>query len=934
MIARPALVAAIAGARTVRTKVAAILCAAILGACGSETPDAMLDSAKDYLARGDLDASSIQLKNALQRDGALAEARFLLGSVYLQQGDLAGAIRELRRAAELGQPVEQVAPLLARALVGLGDFDQVISEFEWVILADRSAQASVLTAVGDAYLGKGDADRAATTYQAALEASDSELTARIGLARSKLLAGDWDAAEAAADAVLAIDSSSADAHALRADVLIARGQVSDAIEALDSALDARPQAVAYHFALISLLLREEELDSAEQRLEAMTRIAPKDLSTLYLKAFIDFRRDRLVQARDASAEIVRRAPDNLPAQLLAGSIHLRLSEHAVAQRHFEFVLARVPAQALARRLLAASLLASGDPGKASEVMAPLLDSAVEDPATLTMAGQVMLANGDFDRAAEYFERVVEAAPQDARARTRLGVSRLAGGQTESAFADLEAASRLDERLAQPDVALILASLRGGDHDKALRAYGELERKYPDSPYTHNLKGGVLLAKRNFSGAREAFERALALKPDFVAAAINLARLDLLENRPADARARFERIVASSPGNAHAHVLLAEVLAQTGAPRAEVQALLDRAVEANPTAIGPRLAMVRFYLGHGEPAKAVALAHEAVAANPDNPRALEWLARAQSAAGSHQQAVAALSTLVRTRPSPEVFVALADAQWAAGDKSGAEQAIRRALRMRPDLLEAQRRLVGYLLTAQREGEALSVARGIQSRRPNAAVGFELEGDAHIATGRWDDAVSAFRAALDRGGGAGVAIKLYSAQLRGGMPAEAARTATAWLRAHPDDLAMRGHLAERALAAERFDEAEALYRRMLEIRQDNPLVLNNLAWVAGRLNRPDAIALAERAVALAPDMAALVDTLGMLQVDGGRHEEGLANLRRAVALAPQLATLRLNLAKGYIAANRKEDARRELDEVLSRTLEGSPMHTEANRLRRTL
>ena len=43
-------------------------------------------------------------------------------------------------------------------------------------------------------------------------------------------------------------------------------------------------------------------------------------------------------------------------------------------------------------------------------------------------------------------------------------------------------------------------------------------------------------------------------------------------------------------------------------------------------------------------------------------------------------------------------------------------------------------------------------------------------------------------------------------------------------------------------------------------DNPLVLNNLAWVAHELKQPNALEYAERANEMAPDNPAIMDTLG--------------------------------------------------------------------------
>lgn len=138
----------------------------------------------------------------------------------------------------------------------------------------------------------------------------------------------------------------------------------------------------------------------------------------------------------------------------------------------------------------------------------------------------------------------------------------------------------------------------------------------------------------------------------------------------------------------------------------------------------------------------------------------------------------------------------------------------------------------------------------------------------------------------------------------------------------------------MAESRLEEAESIYRRMLEIRADSALVLNNLAWVAGQRDKPDAIELAERAVAVAPNNPAILDTLGMLQIKTGDLEKGLANLRRAVEIAPGLAAPRLNLARAYITVGRGDDARRTLDEIIGMASEGSPVRLEAERLKASL
>src|SRR5574337_548998 len=333
------------------------------------------------------------------------------------------------------------------------------------------------------------------------------------------------------------------------------------------------------------------------------------------------------------------------------------------------------------------------PNKSAEgVLKPLLEPGKNDPGVMGLAGQVYLAKGDFNRSSDYFERVVHLDPKNSQAMTRLGVAKLAGGETQEAFEDLESASKLDEGTAQADITLILAHLRRGELDKAMAAQATLERKQPDNPLTYNLKGGILLAKKDLPGARAAFDKALSLQPTYMPAAVNLVRIDLVEKRPEDARRRFESVIEKDPKLVQAYLGLADLQAASGAPASDIEATLKRAIAANPASTAPKLALARFYLRTNEAKKALALAQEVQASVPEDPAAVEMLAKAQIVAGDPQQGLASLNKLTSLQPlSPAPWIELADAQALTKDFVGAERSLKKALSLKPDLLPAQQRL---------------------------------------------------------------------------------------------------------------------------------------------------------------------------------------------------------------------------------------------------
>jgi putative PEP-CTERM system TPR-repeat lipoprotein len=908
----------------------------VLAACGA-SPESMVNSAKDYLAKNDLNAASIQLKNALQQRPDLGEARYLLGLVNLEQGDPGGAVKNLRRAIDAGYQNDMVWGALARAMAIAGESDALLKEFDGKVVADPIQKAHILAALGDVRLSNRQQDQARENYQAALAGDPTNVRGRAGMARLKAIGGDLPGALEELDQALAQKASpeQADVYALKAGILLAQNKPDDAVAALESAVKVKPNAVGVHFTLISLLLRQNKPEIARERLADMQKAVGKNPAALYLQAYMSYRQGKLTEARDGVEQVIRTAPNFLPGRLLAGTIYLQLNEQQQAQANLQKVLEKVPGQPLARRMMVASLLATKDVSRAEDTLRPLLESGKNDSAVLSLAGQVYLAKGDFDRSAEYFERVVHLDPKNVQAMTRLGVAKLAGGETEEAFEDLESAAKLDDASGQADIALILAHLRRNEFDKALAAQAILEHKQPDNPQTYNLKGGILLAKKDLAGARKAFEKALSLQPTFLPAAANLVRIDLAEKRPEDAKKRFESMIAKDPKLVLAYLGLAELQGSSGAPAGEVEATLKRAIAANTASVVPKLALARFYLQTNEVKKALALVQEAEASAPEDPTTVELLARAHIAAGDTRQGLASFGKLVSLQPqSSAPLVELADAQALSKDYAGAERSLRKALDLKSDFVPAQRRLIMLYLRDKREGDALALARAMQKQRPGAAIGFAMEGDVHASVQKWPEAVSAYRKAYQTSKMAETLVALHAALNRAGSAAEADRLAEDWIRAQPNDMAVRGYLAERAMATNKPAEAVKYYEAILKIAPNNPLVLNNLAFAAGQVNDARALGYAEEALKLAPANPAVLDTYGMLLVNKGEVAKGLTQLEKAKAGAPKAYAIRINLAQAYIKADRKPDAKRELQSVVEEATDQTPVKARAEALLKTL
>ncbi|MCS6944490.1 MAG: PEP-CTERM system TPR-repeat protein PrsT [Sutterellaceae bacterium] len=891
--------------------VATVLAAALAG-CGKDSPEALIESAKAYAAKGDHAAAAIQLKNALVQRPEDGQARRLLGAALLETRDPASAEKELRRALELKESEAAVAPLLARSLYEQRAFDALLKEFGHRRFEAPEVEARVRTYVGDALLAKRRFEEAAAAFAAALQVDPHFTPAKLGAARLALIAGRLQEGQQLTREVIAVDPRNVEANLLAADLDLARGDRTAAKATLKAALKGDAADQPLHLALVSLALDEGALEEAAEYLDAARQQARGDLQITYFDALLALRRGKLDDAREHVMQLLKRAPEHVPSLVLAAAVELQAGRPNIAEDYLRRALARAPSHAGARRLLVAALLRSGQAGRALEALQPLLKQEGDTPPSLLMlAGETYLANGDLKQASAYFERAVKADAQTVMARTRLAQIAIARGEEALGLRGLEEAAALDPNQIQADVALVMNHLRRGDFGRAQKAARALVDKQPRNPLSHQILGAVLLAQKDYAAARASFERAIELTPSYLPAAISLAELDLAEKKPEDARRRFERLAARDPRNELILLAQAEFERRAGASQNDILALLEKAVSVNPSAVGARVALIEHHLRLKDVRRAVTAAQEAAAALPKEPRVLEVLARAHEAAGEVNSAADALSRLAALQPgSADALLRLAALQVRNGQPERAIDTLRRAQKVAPENRQVDRDLVALLLQQKRTEDALRHARELQSRAPTDVSGYVLEGDVYVGQKRFSDAERAYREALKIEANGVIATKLIAALAEGGKSKEADAFAARWLTEQPRDVAVRVYLADRALRQRQLKAAAAHYAKVIELEPNNVVALNNLAWIGGELGDPKALGYAERAVKLAPQSAPVLDTLGMLLVKRGQIESGLRYLEQARALAPARPDLQLNYARALLAAGRKEEARREL------------------------
>lgn len=118
--------------------------------------------------------------------------------------------------------------------------------------------------------------------------------------------------------------------------------------------------------------------------------------------------------------------------------------------------------------------------------------------------------------------------------------------------------------------------------------------------------------------------------------------------------------------------------------------------------------------------------------------------------------------------------------------------------------------------------------------------------------------------------------------------------------------RGIVYERS---KQWDKAEPDFLKALELRPDQPYVLNYLAysWVEKGVNLDRAKQMLERAVELRPNDGFIVDSLGWILLAQGDTIEAVKHLEQAVELEPQDPTINDHLGDAYWKVGRHTEAR---------------------------
>lgn len=897
--------------------VAASLLTVALPGCGElfdPTPEELVERARASQAKGDLKASIIDLKSAAQRDPDNSEVRRLLADSYIKSGLGAAAEKELVRAKALGADPGALAVPLARSLLLQGEYGRLVEEVQLTPGMAQTDRARLLQLQGEARLGLGDLERGCARFDESARADPQYAAAYIGQAKCAFARANVDRSRALIAHAKHLDPQDVQSWLLEAELDDHQGDAKAAHAAYGQALKLMPGNMAALTGHAYTALKLGDTATARADIDQARKRYPDSVPIKYLDGLAAFSEGKHEATRDKARQILLRSPNHAPTLLLLGLSSFKLGEYETARSSLSRVLAQQPENTAVRKLLAELMIQAGEGKQALDLMRPALTEPVPDTQLLALAASASAISGQLADARQLFLEAVEQAPDQTGLQLALAQTQVASGEQEKALETLRRAAQNDTPDFEANKLLVQTLLQLRRHDEALAVAQALRSRHPDRALPLNLEGSVRLTRNDLAGARRSFEQAIEVEPSDEAAALNLAQVDLAENKPADARARLEKLARALKPSPQALVMLAGIERRQGNETAFVNSL-QSALAIAPQSMPARIQLMQHFLEKNEPRTALGYTRDGDRYGMKHPAYLDLKGRIQIAAGEPSGALATYQKLLQAAPrSAGAQVGIARAQTAAGNPAAARTALVAALKLDPGHPEALVEMTMLEAMAGNLSAARAHATALQSRHPDSPAGFALEGDLLLGQGKPGEAAKRYERAFAIAPGNATALSLFRARYRAGDKARAYDAMTRWLKDHPDDHRSRAYLASAYKADGRPADAARQLEYILDKTPDNVVIQNDLALVYAELRDPRAIALAEKAYAREPRSAQIADTYGQVLLSAGQAQNSARILRRAVDLAPGDPSIRYRLAQALAKAGDRNGARSELKTAL--------------------
>lgn len=601
-------------------------------------------------------------------------ALLLGGAIEFALSNMQTAETHLKKVVHAMPGNSYAVRLLAASQLRLGRPDDAERSLAASLKAAQP-DAGVLMVAGEIALAKKDYAQASGYFEQAATLRPDNAAIRTELGISRLAQGD---SRALADLQSAANMKGS---GNRADTLIILEQIKrkqfDAALASISALEKKGAAspLTWNYRAAAYLGKQDPARARESFNQAL-KLDPAFFPAAANLALLDLQDKQPAAARQRFERILKADPKHLNAMLALADLALRNQDEKAYVTWLEKAASTHPHALQPRIALARHLLAKGDKNKALAIAREAVNAQPDSPAALDLLGTTQLAFGDTPNALNSYRKLVERQPGQVTPLVKLATAQVVAKDIASARKTLQDALRLQPDLLDAQAMLISIDIQDARLDEALKRSKQVQQQKPGNPAGYALEGDVAYARKDYSAALAAFERAHVLAPSATLLTRQLKVFSAM-HRPEEGEKRLTAWLASHPADASSRAVLAESLIKRKQfAAAGEQYLRLNASNPNNLLVLNNLAWALFESGDK---RAATYAEQALKLAPGNPAVMDTLGwilvqQKQTARGIKllQQA------LTKAPDAAEIQYHLAVAYAQSGDAVRAQSELERLL----------------------------------------------------------------------------------------------------------------------------------------------------------------------------------------------------------------------------------------------------------------
>jgi tetratricopeptide (TPR) repeat protein len=701
-------------------------------------------------------------------------------------------------------------------------------------------------------------------------------------------------------------------HERKGTQLFAKKDYAHAVLEFKTAAQLAPRNPELWFQLGLTCLELKDAACAAQALRNATEIDPNrtgaqiQLAALYAASG---QQELLLDGEKRIRHVLDFSPGNALAWQTFSAIEIRLNKAKGAVAALDTAARNLPGNVTVSGALAQARYFAGDSAGAGQI---LQQAARANPKSLEAAlalAQFDLATGFEDEAESELRRALRIDAKNAGALAMLAESASRRGR-------LAEAESLYRQLASADpqykAAYASLLLRQGKLDAAL---AELERLAHDNPADREIRGTLVATYIQLGRTGEAehiVENALRKNAHDADALLQRGELRLRAGRLPDAEHDFSQVIGFEPRSANAYYDLSLVEHRRANPILQRNDL-GRALEINPDLLEARIALAQNFLVAGNPRSALDLMDSAPEAQKTPLASVVTRNSALLSLGRLDEARKSIEQALRNSSAPELLLQKAQLEMDSKDYASARAALNSFLKQSPDNEQALNLLVQTYASQGRMQAGVEALEPYASRSSRAR---EVLATWLTRSGKNGEARAALESAVTQEPDRYEAkIRLAQLDLQEGKSQDAKNDMEKLIGAHPESVPARLVLAHAAEVAGDSQTEVQQYRSVLDLDQNNLEALNNLAYLLAREKSSDATAYAEKALAIAPDRAAVLDTAAFAFYRQGMYRQAVADLEKAEMTEPT-PRHQYHLAIAYLAMGDIEKGRSLLNTAVTR------------------